>query len=108
MRILVTGGAGFIGFHIIQALLLRGDEVTNIDNINSYYSIKLKNDRLELLESNQNKGRYNFIKIDLADRRAVSELFEKSNFHMKIVIYNFYFYNKLIKFFKKFHFNLKR
>ena len=50
MHILVTGAAGFIGFHLTRRLLERGDTVVGLDNLNSYYDVRLKRDRLMLLE----------------------------------------------------------
>ena len=77
MRILVTGAAGFIGFHLSQRLLSRGYEVVGFDNLNSYYDVKLKEDRLEqLLE----KPGFSFFKGDLADRGAIESLFSKNRF----------------------------
>lgn len=68
MKILLTGAAGFIGFHTAQALLARGDEVVGFDNMNSYYDPKLKEARLEILQ--KIKG-FSFIKGDILDRDAV-------------------------------------
>jgi UDP-glucuronate 4-epimerase len=72
MKILVTGAAGFIGFHAARALLDRGDEVIGFDNLNPYYDVNLKRARLAQLEpSNQ----FTFVKGDLADQEAVDRLF---------------------------------
>ncbi len=68
MKILLTGAAGFIGFHTAQALLARGDEVVGFDNMNNYYDPKLKEARLEILQ--KIKG-FSFIKGDILDRDAV-------------------------------------
>ena len=54
MHILVTGAAGFIGFHLTRRLLERGDTVVGLDNLNSYYDVRLKRDRLMLLEQEKN------------------------------------------------------
>jgi len=74
MKILVTGAAGFIGFHTSQYLLSRGDEVIGLDNLNSYYDPKLKEDRLSLLLE---KERFTFHKLDLSDREGMAEFFER-------------------------------
>lgn len=71
-RILVTGAAGFIGFHVSRRLLARGDEVVGLDNINSYYDVRLKHARLDQLEGQ--KG-FSFRQIDLADRNAMTRMF---------------------------------
>ena len=71
MTILVTGAAGFIGFHISKALLDRGERVTGIDNLNAYYDPELKNARLELLRPYEN---FSFLKRDIADETVVDEL----------------------------------
>ena len=68
MTYLVTGAAGFIGFHTALALLQRGDEVVGIDNLNDYYSVKLKSDRLAELEKHNG---FRFHKVELADQAAL-------------------------------------
>ena len=72
--ILVTGAAGFIGFHLCQHLLTRGESVIGIDNLNDYYDVRLKEDRLKLLVLLQ---QFQFAKLDLADRQAIPELFDR-------------------------------
>jgi UDP-glucuronate 4-epimerase len=74
MRILVTGVAGFIGFHLAQRLLNRGDEVHGVDNLNDYYDVRLKQARLAQLEG---RPGFSFQKLELADRTAVPELFHR-------------------------------
>jgi len=75
MKILVTGGAGFIGFHVARALVERGDEVVIVDNFSDYYEVELKKARLE-----QIKDRVKFYQIDLADFDAVKEVFSQNKF----------------------------
>lgn len=77
MKILVTGAAGFIGFHLSQKLLARGDEVIGIDNLNDYYDPQLKLDRLQELEPFEN---FQFIKMDIADRESIESLFQQNRF----------------------------
>lgn len=72
MRVLVTGAAGFIGYHTAEHLARRGDEVIGLDNLNSYYDVRLKEARLARLEPFSN---FKFIKLDLADRNGVANLF---------------------------------
>lgn len=76
MKYLVTGAAGFIGFHVAQRLLQAGHQVVGIDNLNDYYDISLKQARLDLL---QQPG-FSFHKIDLADREAMASLFANEKF----------------------------
>jgi UDP-glucuronate 4-epimerase len=75
MRFLVTGAAGFIGFHTSKALLDRGDEVIGLDNINSYYDVRLKEARLSML---QGRNGFSFHKLDLVDRAGVERLFAET------------------------------
>jgi len=72
--ILVTGAAGFIGFHLCQHLLTRGESVIGIDNLNDYYDVSLKQDRLKQLQQYQ---QFQFAKLDIADRQAIPELFDR-------------------------------
>lgn len=81
MKVLVTGAAGFIGMHVSKALLERGDTVVGIDNLNDYYSVQLKLDRLKQLEPFE---RFSFQKIDIADAAAMQTLFDEANFNRVI------------------------
>ena len=76
-NILVTGCAGFIGFHLAKRLSEAGETVIGIDNINDYYDPALKTARLDILGSNQN---FTFLKLDLADRAGMQSLFERFRF----------------------------
>ncbi|ABB32555.1 NAD-dependent epimerase/dehydratase [Geobacter metallireducens RCH3] len=75
--VLVTGAAGFIGFHLSQRLLARGDRVVGLDNLNDYYDVNLKLDRLRQLEGREG---FRFIRASLADRPALEELFSGERF----------------------------
>lgn len=77
MRILVTGAAGFIGFHTAKRLMAAGMEVVGIDNCNNYYDVELKRDRLSLLREYEN---FQFSEIDLADRSAIETMFSNQTF----------------------------
>ena len=69
MKVLVTGAAGFIGFHVSKYLCNRGDEVIGIDNLNDYYDVSLKKARLRQLVPFSN---FRFIKLDIANRDDIS------------------------------------
>jgi UDP-glucuronate 4-epimerase len=81
MRFLVTGAAGFIGFYVCQRLLAMGHQVTGIDNLNDYYSVQLKLDRLAQLEGHAG---FTFVKLDLANREGVAALFASGQFQRVI------------------------
>jgi UDP-glucuronate 4-epimerase len=82
VRVLVTGNAGFIGFHTAKRLLERGDDVTGFDVVNAYYDPALKEARLQILEATASKagGSYHFLRANLADSRVVNECFERHTF----------------------------
>src|SRR5712671_2487454 len=77
MKILLTGAAGFIGFHTANILLARGDEVIGLDNLNDYYDVSLKEARLDRLKKHTN---FRFVKMDLADRVGMPALFKREKF----------------------------
>ena len=92
MRILVTGSAGFIGFHLVSKLINKGYDVYGLDNINNYYDINLKFARLNehgisecdikwnKLISSSKFVNYSFIKLNLEDRDQINELFKNNKF----------------------------
>ncbi|HEY8572895.1 NAD-dependent epimerase [Phenylobacterium sp.] len=75
MAILVTGSAGFIGFHLAKRLLDRGDEVVGVDNLNAYYDVRLKEARLAILEATPG---YRHARLDLADREGMAAVFAET------------------------------
>src|SRR3989344_5290135 len=72
MKVLVTGGAGFIGSHVARKLLERGDSVVIVDNFNDYYDVNLKKKRLEQL-----KGNFKFLKGDISDLEFLKKVFNE-------------------------------
>jgi len=76
-KLLVTGAAGFIGFHLAKRLLERGDEVVGLDNLNDYYEVSLKQARLAQLTGHPN---FRFVRMDLADRAGMAGLFAAEGF----------------------------
>src|SRR3989338_1823369 len=70
MKILLTGAAGFIGYHTAEALLARGDEVVGLDNLNAYYDPTLKEKRLAML---QEKKRFTFVRGDILERKTIAK-----------------------------------
>jgi UDP-glucuronate 4-epimerase len=77
MKILLTGAAGFIGMTTALRLLARGDQVIGLDNLNDYYEVQLKHDRLARLTAHQN---FRFVKLDVADRPGTEQLFAAERF----------------------------
>mgnify|MGYP006087265525 CR=1 FL=1 len=80
MKILVTGAAGFIGFHLTLALMTRGDEVVGIDNLNSYYDPALKQLRLDEIAKHVKCANFKFIKGDISDRVLMRKFFADNKF----------------------------
>ena len=80
-KILVTGAAGFIGFHLSKKLLEQGVTVIGFDNINDYYDVNLKYARLEILNTYKN---FTFIKGNLADKQAIDSLFAENKFDIVV------------------------
>ena len=80
-KFLVTGAAGFIGFHLCRRLLQSGDQVVGLDNLNDYYDVQLKKDRLKQVEAHP---LFHFYKTDLMDREAVSGLFAEQKFDLVV------------------------
>ena len=77
MRILVTGAAGFIGFHVAARLLADGHDVVGPDSVNHYYDVRIKEARFALL---QKHSRFEFVRVSLADPEAMDQLFDRSSF----------------------------
>ncbi len=76
MKVLVTGVAGFIGYHVAIKLLERGDTVIGVDNLNDYYDVRLKEARLASIKAHPDAENFKFIKLDLAEQAATARLFE--------------------------------
>ena len=79
-KILITGAAGFIGYHITKIFIDNGLKVVGIDNLNSYYSVQLKKDRTKQLFKNNKSLNYSFKEIDIRDKKNLFELFENEKF----------------------------
>ncbi|MEM9221030.1 MAG: NAD-dependent epimerase [Pseudomonadota bacterium] len=84
MTTLVTGAAGFIGFHVARTLLARGDRVVAVDNLTPYYDVKLKEARLAVLQDEDKAGALAVRRMDLADTAGVNALFEGDKFERVI------------------------
>lgn len=87
-KILVTGSAGFIGFHLTKALIINGFQVVGVDNLNDYYDTELKKDRLKVLEQlvieHDCINNYRFVVLDISDKVAMEKLFHDSSFDIVI------------------------
>jgi UDP-glucuronate 4-epimerase len=81
MKFLVTGAAGFIGFYVAKRLLTLGHQVVGIDNLNDYYDVQLKHDRLAQLTGDAG---FTFVQLDLADREGIAALFSREQFQRVI------------------------
>ncbi|HMV11503.1 MAG TPA: GDP-mannose 4,6-dehydratase, partial [Nitrosomonas sp.] len=81
MKTLVTGAAGFIGMHVTKKLLEDQFDVIGLDNLNDYYDIKLKEDRLKQLQAFKN---FRFIALDIADKIAMEKIFNEEKFQLVI------------------------
>jgi UDP-glucuronate 4-epimerase len=79
--VLVTGAAGFIGFHLSQKLCGQGYQVVGLDNLNDYYDVELKKSRLKILKQNQN---FSFVQLDLTDQKGINVLFADHNFNFVV------------------------
>ena len=83
-KVLVTGSAGFIGFHLVKALLQKECVVVGVDNLNDYYDPQLKRDRLDdidhFIDENRLDNNYQFLKLDISNRVEMHNLFEENSF----------------------------
>ncbi|MEK6540214.1 MAG: NAD-dependent epimerase [Deltaproteobacteria bacterium] len=80
-KILITGAAGFIGYYLCSRLMEQGDRIVGIDNINDYYEVNLKLNRLKQIEGKRN---FTFIKLDITDREGIHKLFAKEKFDIVV------------------------
>src|SRR3990167_5500266 len=80
-KILITGAAGFIGYHLCSRLMEQGDRIVGIDNINDYYDVNLKLNSLKQIEGKRN---FTFIKLDITDREGIHKLFAKEKFDIVV------------------------
>ena len=80
MKVLVTGCAGFIGYHVAAKLIKQNYRIIGIDNLNNYYDKKLKIYRLNELRKISNKKNFNFFQIDICHKKKLKKLFKKHKF----------------------------
>ena len=84
MKVLVTGVAGFVGFHLTQSLLERDNEVLGIDNLNDYYDPSLKQLRLDEIDKHDKSSNFLFLKADISDRTFMEEIFSQHKFDVVV------------------------
>ena len=86
MKILITGCAGFIGYHLTSLLISKKNKIYGIDNLNNYYSVKLKKDRLREIKKKAKKNNFffKFEKIDISDSKKLTLIFKKNKFDVVI------------------------
>ena len=84
MKILITGAAGFIGYHLTSRMLNEGFDILGIDNLNDYYDPQLKNKRISLLEDQKKDGMFSFVECDISDRNNLKKIYE--NHSIEIVV----------------------
>ena len=84
MKVLITGAAGFIGFHLTLALIERGDTVLGLDNLNDYYDPDLKKLRLSTINEHSRSDGFSFIKADISDREFMRSLFQENQFDVVV------------------------
>ena len=80
MKVIVTGAAGFIGFHLCNSLLKKGHKVLGIDNINSYYDKNLKQNRLKLIQNKDEYKNFSFLKGELQNELFLKDIFKDDLF----------------------------
>lgn len=78
MKVLLTGVAGFIGYHVAMHLLARGDTVIGVDNLNDYYDVRLKQARLDSIYTHAHAANFQFIQLDLAEQQPTIDLFTEA------------------------------
>src|SRR4030067_612324 len=83
-NVLITGASGFIGFHLCSRLMDEGNNVVGVDNLNDYYDVNLKLDRVNQIMKKESRGSFQFLKLDIADKETVSNLFEKREFEVVV------------------------
>jgi len=84
MNVLITGAAGFIGFHLTLAMLSKGCKVVGVDNLNDYYDPELKNLRLKKIHEHENLKHFKFVKLDISDRAKTEQLFASEKFDVVV------------------------
>jgi UDP-glucuronate 4-epimerase len=84
LKILITGAAGFIGFHLSKKLISKGINIVGIDNLNEYYDVNLKKNRVKALEKFDTENKFTFHKIDIVNKEALENLFKEERFDVII------------------------